>query len=96
MSRRLGDPNVVFAIAAHKACRERAEEIVAEIRRYPGTPVLTGKLKSDYRVIDLHGGGVEIVNDDPYWRYQEFGTINMPKNPHVRPSIEIVRARRSR
>lgn len=86
------DPAVIYARAARKRCLEICQEIVDEIRREPETPVETSRMKRGYRAV-ADGAGAAIVNPVDYWRYQEFGTEDMPANPHVRPAIEKVRRR---
>lgn len=89
------DPAIVFAAPARERCFEVAQDIVETIREYVGTPELTHLMEYSYRAVRTPDGAA-IVNPTDYWRFQEFGTSKMPANPHVRPSIEIVRMRRLR
>lgn len=42
-------------------------------------------------VIVEHGKGVR--NDAFYWHFQEYGTVNMPEQPFMRPAIRNVKPR---
>lgn len=90
-----GDPALLYARAARRRCYDICQEIVDEIRGDPRTPVETSAMKAGYRAV-YDGDGAAIVNPVPYWHYQEFGTEDMPANPHVRPAIEVVRRRHLR
>ena len=91
----LVDPAVLYAVPAKRVCREICEEIVAEIRSGPETPVRTGELRGSYHVVDTPtGAGIDSSAD--YWHYVEFGTHEMDAEPHVRPAIEVVRKRHLR
>lgn len=89
------DPAVLYARTAQQRCHSICDEIVAEIRLGPETPVRTHALKSGYHTV-ADGPGAQIVTPVEYWHYVEFGTEYMRAEPHVRPSIEIVRKRHRR
>ena len=89
------NPERLLGPAARQRCYEVAEDIVETIRTYGGTPELTHLMDNSYRAVRTEDGAA-IVNPTDYWRFQEFGTSEMTANPHVRPSIEIVRMRRLR
>lgn len=91
----LVEPDVVYADSARRRCYQICEDIVTEIRREPETPVETGALRAGYHALTDPPGAV-VVSTAEYWHYQEFGTHEMPANPHVRPAIEVVRARNLR
>jgi HK97 gp10 family phage protein len=69
-----------------------AQEIVDEIAGDPETPTETGHLRRSYYV-DRDGDTAVIKTTADYWRYVEFGTGHGEAQPHVRPAVEMVRAR---
>lgn len=53
-------------------------------------PVDTGELRDSIRVIEKgHDDGpyVDVGTDDPVGIYQEFGTVNVPPQPFMRPAL---------
>jgi len=89
-----GNPERLYGAAARRLCLEVAQEIVAVIEASPMTPERTGRMERGYRAVPTPDGAAVVNPDAFYWRFQEFGTQDMPANPHVRPAIEQVRARR--
>ncbi len=82
--------------AAQRRAHEIAREIVREIAESPFTPVDTGRLKHGYYVDTDSNGDALIKSRTYYWKYVEFGTRkrkHRDEQPHLRPAIEIVRAR---
>lgn len=83
--------------AAQRRCHDIAAEMVAEISAaapHVG-PYVTGRLAGSYRVDTASNGDALVRTSAPYWKYVEFGTRKHgSKQPHVRPGIEAVRARR--
>lgn len=79
---------------AEKRCLEAAQQVADEIRSNPMTPVGPDAthLRASYHG-DAIKGGAMLRCDVPYWHFVEFGTRYMPAEPHVRPSIELVRRR---
>lgn len=79
--------------AAVRRCHRIAAEIAAEIT---GTAPQgeTHRLRRSYYV-DTHPAGRAVIRSRvDYWRYVEFGTHEHgDAQPHVRPAVEIVRAR---
>jgi hypothetical protein len=80
--------NLILPIA-HRECLLIAQEIVRGIRIH--APVRTGDLRDSYEAKPTPEGAV-ITSSAMYWKYVEFGTRRSKKQPHVRPSIEAVRA----
>lgn len=81
--------------AAQRRAHAIAQEIVDEIANNPDTPEgETGRLRQSYRVDTDTNGDAVIRSSAPYWKYVEFGTEEHGgPQPHVRPAIELVRAR---
>lgn len=81
-----------------------AQETVKETKRIlrPGYGYRTGKLKRGYKAIKTPAGAAVVQTDParvgkrPIWSYVEFGTRKMRARPHIRPALEIVRARFAR
>lgn len=75
-------------VAEHEL-EQLAEHVVERARS--AAPVDTGNLKSSIRVIasghDDGGAFVDIGTDDPVGIYQEFGTVNIPPHPFMRPAL---------
>lgn len=86
-------PAVEYADEALRECLDIAEEIADEAARL--APVETGELRAGYQAVPDGEGGASVVNPVPYLQYVEFGTSEMHAEPHLRPAIEIVRARHS-
>lgn len=88
-------------LAAHRRCNHLAQEIVDEIAHNPHTPFDvedhdpgTKHLRNSYYVDEAQElGGAVVKTTAAYWRFVEFGTGHGPAQPHVRPAIEVVRAR---
>ena len=83
---------------ADRRCHEIAKEIVDEIRDSPNTPYDPEPdgmhLRTSYYVVDNpHGQGATVKTKAPYWHYVEFGTGHGRAQPHVRPAIEVIRAK---
>ncbi len=91
-----------------KAAESVAKRILREIRLMlkPGYGYRTGKLSRGYRAI-VTPAGAAIVQTDPdrgevpsgkgsIWSFVEFGTKRMAARPHIRPAMEIVKARMAR
>lgn len=94
MARRRGRPDPVIEEIALEHCKKVAQAIVDEIRSNPKTPTDQGFLRNSYSVeYDPGRRSYVVVSDVPYWKYVEFGTGHGPEQMHVRPAIEVVRAR---
>lgn len=78
-------------LAARRA-QHIAQEIVDVIAGDPDTPTESGRLRRSYYV-DRVGETSVIKTSAPYWRYVEFGTGHGEPQPHIRPAVELVRAR---
>lgn len=93
MGRRVPLETVLERVAlAHS--KKVAEAIVNEIRNNPETPVEQGYLRNSYRVeFDQARNRYVVVAGVRYWKYVEFGTGRGPEQPHVRPAIDLIRAR---
>jgi HK97 gp10 family phage protein len=84
-----------------KSARNVADATVREVRKIlkPGYGFRTGRLKRGYRAIVTPVGGAVVQTDPrrsgkrPVWFYVEFGTKKMRARPHIRPALEIVKAR---
>lgn len=94
MARRRGRPTDVIEEIALEHSRKVAQAIVDEIANNPETPTDEGYLRNSYSVeYDPKRHSYVVVSSVPYWKYVEFGTGHGPEQPHVRPAIEVVRAR---
>lgn len=87
-----------IAAAADRRCHHIGQEICDEIRDSPATPFDPEAdgvhLRTAYHVADgAPGDGVTIKTRASYWKYVEFGGGHGRAQPHVRPAIEVVRAR---
>lgn len=49
-------------------------------------PAKQTQLTAEYIVTVRHGSG-KVPNDAFYWRFVEFGTVNMPAQPFLRPAL---------
>lgn len=81
--------------SAAKRCLEVTEDIVDEIRSNPMTPYRGDgppTLRESYYATPT-GPGAAVRCAVDYWRFVEFGTRYMSAEPHVRPALELVRAR---
>lgn len=91
-----------------EAAEKTAKSIVRETKKLlvPGHGYDTGKLKRGYRAIRTALGWA-VVQTDPdrgpvpsgtgsIWSFVEFGTKKMRARPHIRPAMEIVKARMAR
>lgn len=97
------NPAILFREAAQRKCVEIAQSIVDEIQTSPATPRNTGRLAAGYHVRE-DGGDALIVTSVDYWDDVEYGhdvvndsnqvTGHAEPQPHVRPAIEIERAKR--
>jgi hypothetical protein len=96
------DPAILFAREAQAECLRIADEIVDEIQASPLTHVITGRMLLGYQANEWNDGA-EVSNPiAPYWVDEEYGhdtvshgrtTGHRPPHAHVRPAIEVVRAR---
>lgn len=87
-------PDDVLEEIALRHSRKVAQAIVDEIASNPNTPVELGFLRQSYGVeYDPRRRAHVVVSNVPYWKYVEFGTGHGPEQPHVRPAIEVVRAK---
>lgn len=102
------DLEAMFGAAARRECYEVAKDVVREIRMSPATPVDTGDLVSGYEAKRTPDGAEVVQTKAPYWADVEFGHRIVVREgdklvqkgyqeaqPHVRPAIEVVRARRT-
>lgn len=93
--------------AAHERAHDIAQDIVDEIATNPHTPDTrvsprTGTrvypphvhLRHSYYVTTDSNGDALVKCRNPYWVYVEFGTGHGPKQQHVRPAIDVIRALR--
>lgn len=86
-----------------KAAESVARKVLREIRMIlrPGYGYRTGKLRLGYKAIATPAGGAIVQTNSerlqpPIWKFVEFGTRRMAARPHIRPALEIVKARMAR
>lgn len=80
-----------------------AKSVLREVRIIlrPGYGYRTGKMRAGYKVVQTSAGAAIIQTNPqrlkpPIWKYVEFGTRKMRARAHIRPAMEIVKARRMR
>lgn len=76
-----------------RACLAVANDLVDEIQKR--APVDTGNLRDSYQIKEGNSaiGEVIVYTDVDYAPYQEFGTLFQPGTPHIRPALEIIKAK---
>ena len=79
-------------VKAHASSAVAASSFAVAQRARSLAPLATGTLRANIessRVVGGLTGSVGIASKEAfYWRYVEFGTVNMPARPFFRPAAE--------
>lgn len=89
MGKFIPNPLVGAAIVVDPEFQARMELIGQEALSFARdhAPVATGNLRDSLKVERLSNGGRRVSTDVDYWLFPEFGTVNMPAEPYLRPTL---------
>jgi HK97 gp10 family phage protein len=83
------NPNIEREIKTDSGVREMLDDLGEQAldEAQSLAPVATGALRDSLAITRLDEGGVRLSVNVDYWLFPEFGTVNMPPEPYLRPTL---------